>query len=108
MVPIENSAYDRLDDVPVHVKRARRQKALAINLYMIAIAPTRGCQQGTRRALTVIPADKAAPIAADKILDSRAVWTNESSDPDRLEAKCCIAGKGFQEPFDETLRRDSH
>lgn len=54
-----------------------------------------------------MPPEEVPQIAEDKILDSRAVWANESPGPDVLEAKCRSIGTRFQGNHDEKLRRDS-
>ena len=43
----------------------------------------------------------------EKVIDSRAVWTEKESVNDELVLKCRIVGKGFQEMYDDKLRRDS-
>eukprot|EP00959_Pyramimonas_sp_CCMP1952_P237041 4953820-Pyramimonas_sp.AAC.1 len=41
-------------------------------------------------------------------IESRAAWTNKGRDHDaNFQPKCRIVGKGFQEKYDEKLRRDS-
>ena len=41
------------------------------------------------------------------VLGARAVWTDKSKGCKDFELKCRIVGKGFQEAYVPTLRRDS-
>ena len=43
----------------------------------------------------------------EKVIDSRAVWTEKDGENGNLVLKCRIVGKGFQEMYDDKLRRDS-
>ena len=61
------------------------------------------CKYG---AVDVVLPSAAAKVHASKVLDSRAVWTDKGSDGD-FQPKCRIVGRGFQEKYDEKLRRDS-
>ena len=61
-------------------------------------------------AVDIISPKEAAVITKEnpeKVIDSRAVWTEKESDNDNLILKCRIVGKGFQEMYDDKLRRDS-
>ena len=58
-------------------------------------------------AVGIAPPEKAHEIDPAKILDSRAVWTNRAAGDLGFEPKCRIVGKGFQESYDDKLRRDS-
>ena len=65
-------------------------------------------------AVEVIPPDKAKIILEkepEKVISSRGVWTQKDTEEVNgkkpLELKCRIVGRGFQEMYDEKLRRDS-
>ena len=62
-------------------------------------------------AVEVIPPKQAAEVREknpEKIISSRGVWTRKPKEsPQDLELKCRIVGRGFQEQYDESLRRDS-
>ena len=61
-------------------------------------------------AIEVISPSQASEIRRkekDKVISSRCVWTKKDSPDGKLEMKCRIVGRGFQEQFDENLRRDS-
>lgn len=61
-------------------------------------------------AVDIISPKEAAVIVKEnpeKVIDSRAVWTEKESSHDNLVLKCRIVGKGFQETYDDKLRRDS-
>ena len=62
-------------------------------------------------AIEVIPPAEAEHIRRnekEKVISSRGVWTRKDADDGSpLEMKCRIVGRGFQEEFDEKLRRDS-
>ena len=59
-------------------------------------------------AVTIISPQRARSIPADKQITARAVWTNKGADlEDEIALKCRIVGRGFQERYDEKLRRDS-
>ena len=65
-------------------------------------------------AIEVIPPEEAKLILEkepEKVISSRGVWTKketeEVSGKQPLELKCRIVGRGFQEMYDEKLRRDS-
>ena len=57
-------------------------------------------------AASVVSGKVAQKVDESKILGAWAVWTNKGSDGS-LEAKRRIVGKGFQEEYDDCLRRDS-
>ena len=46
-------------------------------------------------------------LRSENIIGSRGIWTNNSDIPDDFIPKCRIVGQGFQEHYDEKLRRDS-
>ena len=61
-------------------------------------------------AIEVIPPAQANEIRKnekDKVISSRCVWTRKETADGKLEVKCRIVGRGFQEQYDENLRRDS-
>jgi hypothetical protein len=61
-------------------------------------------------AIEVIPPSQAGEIRRkekDKVISSRCVWTKMDSEDGKLEMECRIVWRGFQEQFDEHLRRDS-
>ena len=77
------------------------------------VALTKSFQRGTSlkfEAIEVIPPSQAGEIRRkekDKVISSRCVWTKMDSEDGKLEMECRIVGRGFQEQFDEHLRRDS-
>ena len=61
-------------------------------------------------AVDIIPPKESAIIIKEnpeKVIDSRAVWTEKDGVDGQLMLKCRIVGKGFQEMYDDKLRRDS-
>ena len=61
-------------------------------------------------AVDIISPKESAVIMKEnpeKVIDSRAVWTEKESVNEELVLKCRIVGKGFQEMYDDKLRRDS-
>ncbi len=65
-------------------------------------------------AVEVIPPEEAKIILEkepEKVISSRGVWTKKDTEEVNgkmpLELKCRIVGRGFQEMYDEKLRRDS-
>ena len=65
-------------------------------------------------AIEVIPPEEARLILEkepEKVISSRGVWTKKETEEvngkQPLELKCRIVGRGFQEMYDEKLRRDS-
>eukprot|EP00972_Heterocapsa_arctica_P034587 5092654-Heterocapsa_arctica.AAC.1 len=58
-------------------------------------------------AADIIPAAKSKNIDPTLILDTRIVWTDKAIEVDGFEPKCRMIGKGFQEVYDDKLRRGS-
>eukprot|EP00959_Pyramimonas_sp_CCMP1952_P295769 6186411-Pyramimonas_sp.AAC.1 len=58
-----------------------------------------------RDAATHISGAAVEKIDQDKILSSKVVWTDK--DPTTFEPKARICGRGYEEEFDDKLRRDS-
>ena len=58
-------------------------------------------------AVDIIPESKTKHIDPSLILDSKVVWTDKAVKPGEFEPKCRITGKGFQQVYDDKLRRDS-
>ena len=64
-------------------------------------------------AVTVIPPQIAKNVPNEFIIDSRAIWTKRSDiknlddTKQDYDIKCRIVGKGFQERYDDKVRRDS-
>jgi hypothetical protein len=61
-------------------------------------------------AIEVIPPAQANEIRKnekDKVISSCCVWTRKETGDGKLEVKCRIVGRGFQEQLDENVRRDS-
>ena len=65
-------------------------------------------------AVEIIPPEQAKDILEkepEKVISSRGVWTKKDTEEVNgkkpLELKCRIVGRGFQEMYDEKLRRDS-
>lgn len=61
-------------------------------------------------AIEVVSPAEASEIRRtqkDKMISSRCVWIRKEAEDGKLEMKCRIVGRGFQEQFDESLRRDS-
>ena len=59
-------------------------------------------------AVSIVSPKEAAGIAENLIIGTRGVWTNKGQNFEAgFEPKCRIVGQGFQERYDEKLRRDS-
>ena len=61
-------------------------------------------------AVDIISPKESAIIVKEnpeKVIESRAVWTEKDAADGQLMLKCRIVGKGFQEMYDDKLRRDS-
>ena len=68
----------------------------------------------------MIPPQKAKSVPSEYIIDSRAIWAKRGDQKSYetslkgkwetlhdFDVKCRIVGKGFQERYDERVRRDS-
>ena len=63
---------------------------------------------GKYQAVQVISPKEAAKVPKELQIEARGVWTNKGKNlEDDFEPKCRIVGKGFQEKYDEQLRRGS-
>eukprot|EP00959_Pyramimonas_sp_CCMP1952_P330664 6924529-Pyramimonas_sp.AAC.1 len=60
------------------------------------------CKHDAATHISGAAVDKVDP---DKILRSKVVWTDK--DPTTFEPKARICGRGYEEEFDDKLRRDS-
>ena len=67
-------------------------------------------------AIEIISPEQSQQIKKDspeKVISSRGVWTKkddekrEENEKEELVLKCRVVGRGFQEEYDESLRRDS-
>ena len=61
-------------------------------------------------AIEVIPPAQANEIRKnekDKVISSCCVWTRKETGDGKLEVKCRIVGREFQEQLNENVRRDS-
>ena len=67
-------------------------------------------------AIDIIPPDESQKIRKknpEKVISSRGVWTKkddekrDENEKEELVLKCRVVGRGFQEEYDEDLRRDS-
>lgn len=67
-------------------------------------------------AVDIIPPDESQKIRKknpEKVISSRGVWTKkddekrDENEKEELVLKCRVVGRGFQEEYDEDLRRDS-
>ena len=67
-------------------------------------------------AIDIVPPDESKQIrkeSPEKVISSRGVWTKkddekrDENEKEELVLKCRVVGRGFQEEYDENLRRDS-
>ena len=66
--------------------------------------------------IDIVPPDESNQIrkeSPEKVISSRGVWTKkddekrDENEKEELVLKCRVVGRGFQEEYDENLRRDS-
>ena len=57
-------------------------------------------------ACTIVSGNAAKRVPEEKILTSKVVWTDKGNGSD-FQPKARIVGRGFEEEYDEKLRRDS-
>ena len=67
-------------------------------------------------AIDIIPPEESNEVrknSPEKVISSRGVWTKkddekrDENEKEELVLKCRVVGRGFQEEYDEALRRDS-